>query len=70
MGPRYEMGWTHTIRAVTTTATNWAGNHRWLVAERVTPRSTEEVAAIVRRAAAAGGRVKAIGAGHSFTAAA
>ncbi|MET0909352.1 MAG: D-arabinono-1,4-lactone oxidase, partial [Ilumatobacteraceae bacterium] len=55
---------------MTTTASNWAGNQRWLVAERVTPRSTDEVAAIVRRAATAGGRVKAIGAGHSFTAAA
>jgi L-gulonolactone oxidase len=41
-----------------------------LVTERATPRSTEEVAALVGRAAGAGGRVKAIGAGHSFTAAA
>ena len=70
MGPRYETGWAPTIRPVTTTASNWAGNQRWLVAERVTPRSTDEVAAVVRRAAAAGVRVKAIGAGHSFTAAA
>ncbi len=53
---------------VTTTASNWAGNQRWLVAERAAPRSTEEVAAIVRHAD--GRRVKAIGAGHSFTAAA
>ncbi len=53
---------------MTTTASNWAGNQRWLVAERAAPRSTEEVAAIVRRAD--GRRVKAIGAGHSFTAAA
>ncbi|MET0579540.1 MAG: FAD-binding protein, partial [Ilumatobacteraceae bacterium] len=55
---------------MTTPASNWAGNQRWLVADRVTPRSTEEVATIVRRAAAAGRRVKAIGGGHSFTAAA
>jgi L-gulonolactone oxidase len=52
------------------TISNWAGNQRWVAAERAAPRSTEEVAAIVRRAAEAGRRVKAIGAGHSFTAAA
>ncbi|MET0908158.1 MAG: D-arabinono-1,4-lactone oxidase [Ilumatobacteraceae bacterium] len=62
------MGWTRTIRSVTTTASNWAGNQRWLVAERVAPRSSDEVVDVVRRAAATGGRVKAIGAGHSFTA--
>ena len=50
------------------TLSNWAGNQRWVVAERVVPRSTEEVATAVRRAAEAGTRVKAIGAGHSFTA--
>jgi L-gulono-1,4-lactone dehydrogenase len=49
---------------------NWAGNQRWVAAERALPRSTDEVAAIVRRAAESGQRVKAIGAGHSFTAAA
>ena len=53
---------------MTTTVSNWAGNQRWLVAERAAPRSTEEVAEVVRRAG--GRRVKAIGAGHSFTAAA
>src|SRR5688572_2634145 len=50
------------------TLSNWAGNQRWVVAERVAPRSTDEVATAVRRAAEAGTRVKAIGAGHSFTA--
>jgi L-gulono-1,4-lactone dehydrogenase len=53
-----------------TTVSNWAGNQRWVAAERAQPRSTDEVAAIVRRASEAGRRVKAIGAGHSFTAAA
>jgi len=53
-----------------TTVANWARNQRWVAAERAVPRSTDEVAAIVRRAAEAGARVKAIGAGHSFTAAA
>jgi FAD-linked oxidoreductase len=52
------------------TVANWAGNQRWVVADRVAPRSTDEVAAVVRRAAEDGARVKAIGAGHSFTAAA
>ncbi len=50
------------------TVSNWAGNQRWLAASRVAPRSTEEVAAAVRRAGETGERVKAIGAGHSFTA--
>jgi len=52
------------------TVANWARNQRWVVAERAMPRGTDEVAAIVRRAASDGVRVKAIGAGHSFTAAA
>ena len=52
------------------TVSNWAGNQRWIAAERALPRSTDDVAALVERAAAAGQRVKAIGAGHSFTAAA
>jgi L-gulono-1,4-lactone dehydrogenase len=52
------------------TVSNWAGNQRWVAANRSAPRSTDEVATIVRRAAGAGIRVKAIGAGHSFTAAA
>jgi FAD/FMN-containing dehydrogenase len=52
------------------TRSNWAGNQRWIVADQARPRSTDEVAAVVRRAATAGRHVKAIGAGHSFTAAA
>jgi FAD-linked oxidoreductase len=55
---------------VASTQSNWAGNQRWVAGELAAPRSTDEVATIVRRAAEAGGRVKAIGAGHSFTAAA
>jgi L-gulonolactone oxidase len=49
---------------------NWAGNQRWVPAEVAEPTSTAEVAATVRAARRAGRRVKAIGAGHSFTAAA
>jgi L-gulonolactone oxidase len=52
------------------TLSNWAGNQRWVVADRAQPRATDEVAALVRRAVTDGRRVKAIGAGHSFTAAA
>jgi L-gulono-1,4-lactone dehydrogenase len=39
----------------------------WVPAERHHPRSTDEVAALVRRAHRSGQRVKVIGAGHSFT---
>ncbi|MEM7140094.1 MAG: D-arabinono-1,4-lactone oxidase [Actinomycetota bacterium] len=49
---------------------NWAGNQVCLPQEILQPRSPEEVAAVVARAAEAGQRVKAVGAGHSFTAAA
>lgn len=49
---------------------NWARNQACLPTEVLSPRSTDEVAAIVARAAADGRRVKVIGAGHSFTAAA
>lgn len=49
---------------------NWAGNQVCLPAEIASPRSPDEVSAIVARAAAEGIRVKAVGAGHSFTAAA
>jgi L-gulonolactone oxidase len=49
---------------------NWAGNQRWLPAERRTPASAREVANIVAAAHRAGRHVKVIGAGHSFTAAA
>ncbi len=49
---------------------NWAGNQVCLPSQRLTPSTVEEVAAIVERAASQGHRVKAVGAGHSFTAAA
>lgn len=49
---------------------NWAGNQVCLPAELAKPSSPDEVSAIVARAAAEGLRVKAVGAGHSFTAAA
>ncbi len=51
-------------------ARNWAGNQRWVPAERVEPDSTAAVADTVRAAHRAERRVKVIGAGHSFTAAA
>ncbi len=50
--------------------TNWAGNEACVPSEMVHPHSTHEVAAAVGRARRAGRRVKVIGAGHSFTAAA
>ena len=46
---------------------NWAGNQRCVPVAVHEPRSTDEVASIVRRAAESGQRVKAIGGGHSFT---
>ncbi|MGA4544844.1 D-arabinono-1,4-lactone oxidase [Uniformispora flossi] len=46
---------------------NWAGNQTAHPRRVVTPRSPEEVSAAVRRAASEGMRVKAVGAGHSFT---
>ncbi|MEV0222668.1 D-arabinono-1,4-lactone oxidase [Streptomyces sp. NPDC050704] len=49
---------------------NWAGNVTARPAREVTPASVEELSAAVRRAAADGLRVKAVGTGHSFTAAA
>ncbi len=49
---------------------NWAGNQVCLPAEILTPSTPDEVAAIVARAAEHGQRVKAVGAGHSFTSAA
>ncbi len=47
---------------------NWAGNQRAAGIEVVHPSGAEEIAAEVRRAAAAGRRVRPIGSGHSFTA--
>jgi FAD-linked oxidoreductase len=49
---------------------NWAGNQACVPDEVLRPRSTDEVAAMVSRASADGRRVRVIGAGHSFTAAA
>ena len=46
---------------------NWAGNQVCVPQEILRPGSVEEVAAIVRQAAEDGLRVKAVGAGHSFT---
>ncbi|MEV8391974.1 MULTISPECIES: D-arabinono-1,4-lactone oxidase [unclassified Streptomyces] len=57
-----------------TTATrvwrNWAGTVTARPARVVSPASVEELTGAVRRAAAEGLRVKAVGSGHSFTAAA
>ncbi|MEM8902283.1 MAG: D-arabinono-1,4-lactone oxidase [Actinomycetota bacterium] len=47
--------------------TNWAGNQTCLPMERRAPMSTDEVADIVATAHSRGGRVKVVGAGHSFT---
>ncbi|WP_406136167.1 D-arabinono-1,4-lactone oxidase [Streptomyces sp. NBC_01089] len=49
---------------------NWAGNVTARPAREVTPASTAELADAVRRAADEGLKVKAVGTGHSFTAAA
>ena len=49
---------------------NWAGNVTARPARVVSPASVEELRAIVRRAAEDGLSVKAVGSGHSFTAAA
>lgn len=46
---------------------NWAGNEACVPDTFATPRSTAEVATLVREAHVQGGRVKVIGAGHSFT---
>jgi L-gulonolactone oxidase len=46
---------------------NWARNQACAPAEIRRPRSEAELAELVKRAAAAGQRVKAVGAGHSFT---
>src|SRR5689334_11642549 len=46
---------------------NWAGNQRCAPAALERPRDVEEVAAAVKRAAAAGRTVRVTGSGHSFT---
>ncbi|GAA2330185.1 FAD-binding protein [Streptomyces kunmingensis] len=49
---------------------NWAGNVTARPVREVTPASVEELSAAVRKAAEDGLKVKAVGTGHSFTAAA
>ncbi len=46
---------------------NWAGNQRCVPTQVHQPRFTDDVATIVKAAAAAGERVKVIGGAHSFT---
>ncbi|MGC4745362.1 D-arabinono-1,4-lactone oxidase [Micromonospora sp. DT201] len=47
---------------------NWAGNQRGSATAILRPGSPTDVAEAVRSAAAAGGRIRVIGSGHSFTA--
>ena len=49
---------------------NWGGNQHAQPRSIEHPRDVEEVALLVKRAASEGHRVKAVGSGHSFTAAA
>ncbi len=49
------------------TWTNWVGNQSFSPASTAAPRDEDEVAALVRRAAERGQRVRVAGAGHSFT---
>ncbi|WP_328667538.1 FAD-binding protein [Streptomyces sp. NBC_00322] len=53
-----------------TTWRNWAGNVTSRPVREISPASTEELAEAVRKAAEDGLKVKAVGTGHSFTAAA
>ncbi|WP_433201039.1 D-arabinono-1,4-lactone oxidase [Nocardia sp. CA-107356] len=46
---------------------NWAGDQQCTPAAIATPRNTEELAAIIGRAATTGQTVRVAGAGHSFT---
>ena len=46
---------------------NWDGNQRAVAVDVLTPGSVDEVSALVKSAAGAGRRVKAVGSGHSFT---
>lgn len=50
--------------------TNWAGNESSRLVSIAVPRSESEVVELIERAAGRGLRVKAVGAGHSFTRAA
>jgi len=52
------------------TWSNWAGNQKAHPASIEYPKNEEALATLVSRAAQSGQRVKAVGAGHSFTAAA
>lgn len=49
------------------TARNWGGSETWSPSAVVRPAGLDELAAVVAQAAARGGRVKPIGAGHSFS---
>lgn len=57
-----------TVSGKSGTWRNWAGNVTARPAREVTPASVEELSAAVRKAAADGLKVKAVGTGHSFTA--
>ena len=46
---------------------NWGGNQRAVATTVLTPASADEVSDLVKKAIAAGRRVKAVGSGHSFT---
>ncbi|MGW9024648.1 D-arabinono-1,4-lactone oxidase [Streptomyces sp. NPDC055722] len=59
-----------TVSGKSGTWRNWAGNVTARPRREVTPASVEELSAAVRRAAEDGLTVKAVGTGHSFTAAA
>ncbi|MFF3754410.1 D-arabinono-1,4-lactone oxidase [Streptomyces sp. NPDC002018] len=61
---------THTNGPTARTWRNWAGTVTARPEHTLFPASVEELAGIVRRAAEGGLKVKAVGAGHSFTAAA
>ncbi|WP_372491598.1 D-arabinono-1,4-lactone oxidase [Gordonia zhenghanii] len=52
---------------MTGTWTNWGGTVSYTPAAVITPRTVDELADEVRRAAERGGTVKPVGAGHSFT---
>ncbi len=56
------------MTGTTVSWTNWAGNQTASPVEVAHPRDAHEIARVVKDAAAAGRRVKAIGSGHSFTA--
>ncbi len=58
------------MQSATGSTANWGRNERWSPARFVAATSTGQVAELVERAAASGERVKAVGGGHSFTAAA